>query len=277
MPAAFAFARALYAESGRHNLPRLAAAISYFALFSIAPLIVVIVEIGGFVLAGHARIRAEIFGLLAHDGSPAVAAVVRQLVDSAFANRGSSLLSQTVGWTMFVAGALNFFGSLQDALNVIWDVEPAAHAGLAAMVRARALSFGLILGLSLLVLVLLAVDSIAGVRPQGAAAGYAGAFLVEFLLFAAIFKVLPDAPTAWSEVWAGAAISALLFGAGQAVLGWYLARPALSSAYGAFGSIVVLLLWIDYSALIVLLGAQVTRVLAPEFEPTFRRARTRLT
>ncbi len=253
----------------RHNVAQLAAAISYYALFSVAPLIIVLVEIGGFFLNSHAAVRGELFDLLGRSASPAIAATIEQLVDSTFAATGSGLVAQLVGWGAFVLGAVGFFGAIQSALNTIWDA-PLQVGGWRGAVRSRALSFALILGIAFAVLALVAAGSILGglsaattlIPPLLEASNFALTFLIESLLFAVLFKVLPEAEVAWRDAIPGGAITAALFGAGQAVLGWYLARPGTASAYGAFGSIVILLVWVNYSAQIVLGGALFTKARA---------------
>ena len=176
-----------------------------------------------------------------------------------------------MGWIVFVAAALGLFGALQYALNTIWDVDR-QRRGLWQTVRERAWSFCMILVAALLLMLSVAFNTVlnafsAALAPHGAAivslgkaTDFAVSFFVVWLLFTVLFEYLPDTRISWRDVWAGAGITAFLFTIGQTVLGWYLGRAAVTSTYGVFGSLVVFLLWANYSSQIVLLGAEFTHV-----------------
>ncbi len=191
--------------------------------------------------------------------------------------RRSGAIAQILGWIVFALGAVGLFGSLQEALNTIWDVTPAKQ-NLLQTLRTRLLSFGMVLAVAFLLLMSVAINSTltvaAGALTQVFPANPLSVKILDFalsavlvtLLFAAIYKTLPDRRIAWHEVWLGAAISAALFVFGQSLLGWYLGRAALSGGYGSFGGIVIFLIWANYSAQIVLLGAEFTHVYSQRLE-----------
>jgi len=178
--------------------------------------------------------------------------------------------SLAVGVVMLLFGASGVFGQLQDALNTIWEVQPDPHRGIWGTVRDRFFSFVMVLGTGFLLLVSLLVSAAVGaLTDRLGAAGPATSLLASLLLatglFAAIFKVLPDAQVRWRDVWVGAAATALLFAVGKELLGLYLGRSSVSSSYGAAGSVLVLLLWVYYAAQILFLGAEFTQVWANRF------------
>jgi hypothetical protein len=176
-----------------------------------------------------------------------------------------------------VLGAAGFFGQLQDALNTVWEVTPKPGGGILDMIKGRFLSFTMVLGIGFLLLVSLLISTVlanltnvVGNMLPGAdllaqIINFVVSFLVVTLLFAMIYKVLPDAVIAWSDVWVGAAITALLFNIGKFLLGLYLGSSSIASTYGAAGSLVVLLVWVYYSAQILLFGAEFTQVYAQRF------------
>ncbi len=276
LAAAGSLAKETLTEFQRHKSQWLAAAIAYFAVFAVAPLVIVVVEIGGLVLGRHQALLDELYGHLASTAGPATAAVVQSIVTATLAQQRTGLLAQIVGWAVFVAGAVGLFSSLQDALDTVWDVAP-AKTSLPQTVKARLISFAVVLGIAALLLVSVGVT--AGLTAAGTAlahvspgfpaatkaADFAASLAIDTLLFALLFEYLPDRRIAWSDVWRGAAASALLFVAGEFALGWYLGRAAIASGYGAFGGLVVFLVWVYYSAQIVLLGAEFTHVYAKRY------------
>lgn len=229
------------------------------------------VEIAGIFLGEHQRALAELYGYLSQTAGRSAANDIESIVTATFAQRRAGLFAQIFGWAVFIIGAVGLFGSLQDALNTMWDVAPAKH-GLLRTLRDRLLSFAMVLAIAFLLLASVVLNSALTI----AAAALAHALpalpallkVADFVfsaglitvLFATIYRVLPDCPIAWRDVWLGAAISALLFVLGQSLLGWYLGRAAVSSGYGAFGGIVIFLLWVNYSAQIMLFGAEFTHV-----------------
>lgn len=254
-----ALAKDTWKSYQRHNGPWLAAALAYFATFAIAPLVIVVVEIAGFFLHGHAQALHAIYATMPAAGGNAV----REIVAATFAHPRQSVVAQVISWAVFLLAAVGLFGSLQFALNTIWDVEQ-QRRGFLQTLRERALGFCMLLIGALLLMLSIACNAVLAAfsGSLGTTTDFAVTFLVVWILFAILFEYLPDTRIEWRDVWTGAGITALLFVAGQMVLGWYLGRAAVASAYGAFGSLVVFLLWANYSSQIVLLGAEFTHVYA---------------
>jgi membrane protein len=269
-------ARETFGEFTRHKAQWLAAAISYFTMFAVAPLIIVIVEIAGFILGQHQVVLARLYGYVSATAGPSAAHVIAAIVTATFSQRKAGLISQIAGWAVFVIAAVGLFWSLQEALNTVWDVAPRKRT-LLETINDRLFSFAAVLGISFLLLVSLGVNavlSMASAAMMHVAPGLpASVKLLDFVasfatitaLFALLFEYLPECRIAWRDVWLGAAVSSLLFVVGQFVLGWYLGRAGVSSGYGAFGGLVVFLIWVYYSAQIMLFGAEFTHVYARRF------------
>jgi membrane protein len=266
---------------GDDKVMRLASSVAFAAIFSIAPLVIVIVAVAGWFLGlgngGHGHQVAE-DALLAQVGRAAgaqTADTVRQLVAAAFNKPRQNLLAQIVGWTAFVIGAIGLFGSLQDSLNSIWQVE-AAKGGWRQLLRARLASFAMILVIVGLLLATFAASAAttfaaahftapwgAGISPVAVAlANQIVTAIAATLGFAAIYKVLPDVNIGWRDVWLGAFVTAILFVGGEVAIAFYLVKAGVASAYGAAGSLLATLLWIYYSAIVLLVGAEFTKAIA---------------
>ncbi|HEX2164974.1 MAG TPA: YihY/virulence factor BrkB family protein, partial [Thermoanaerobaculia bacterium] len=219
--------------------------------------------------AVEGRLVEEISGVV---GAQAAGAIQTMIANAS--RGGGGVIGTLVGVGLMLLGATGAFGHLQKSLNHLWDVEPRPDAGWRLMVRQRMAALGMVLVVALLLLILLvlsaalsALGSFAAERlpiPAGVLAAIeAGASLVVVtLLFAAIYKVLPDVEIAWRDVWVGAGITALLFVVGKFAIGLYLGYSSVASSYGAAGSLVVLLVWIFYSSQLVFFGAELTQVWA---------------
>lgn len=265
--------RTTFSEFQRHKAPWLAAAIAYFTTFAIAPLIIVVVEIVGLFLGSHQAVLNELYGYLGSSAGPAASNGIKAIVTTTFGEHRAGIIAQIIGWVVFIFAAVGLFASLQDALNTIWDV-PAQKSGFGQLIRKRLLSFGIVLAIGFLLLVSLALNtaltvagkSLAHLLPLFPTLLKGVDFVITLaaitVLFALIFKFLPERPVDWRDVWVGAVATALLFTVGQFILGWYLGRAGVSSGYGAFGGLVVFLLWVNYCAQILLFGAQFTNVYA---------------
>jgi membrane protein len=263
-----ALLREAWSDYQRHNAAWMAAALAYFAAFAIAPLIIVLVEIAGFFVHSHRHVLDLIFAYLRRDigtGSDAVQQIVTARMDRPRGN----LLSQIVGWTIFVVAAAGLFASLQFALNTVWGVN---RRGLREAARQRILGFVMMLIVAALLLVsVIANAAITAASFYLARAGlatlvqfgdFALTFVLVWLLFGLLFWYLPNARIGWRDVWLGAILTALLFTIGQMLLGWYIGSAGLTSAYGAFGSLIAFLIWANYTAQIFLFGAEFTHVYA---------------
>ena len=260
----------------RHKGQWLAAAIAYFTVFAIAPLIIIIVEIAGVILGQHRGVLDTVYGYLSQTAGKSAAHGIRTIVSATFTQKRAGPLAQIISWVFFGVAAIGLFGSLQEALNTVWDVEPKKR-GLMDMLRERALSFAGVLCVAFLLLVALGANTILTIAGHALAhvfpffptlikiADFVLSFALITALFGLLFKFLPECEIAWADVWLGAAATAFLFVVGQFLLGWYLGRTGISSTYGAFGALIVFLVWVNYSAQIMLLGAEFTHVYAKNF------------
>jgi membrane protein len=264
---------------------RLASSIAFSAIFSIAPLLIILIAIVGWVLGmqngGHGHHVAEdaLLNQVSRGAGQETANTVRQLVTASFNKPRAGLIAQVIGWVTFALGATALFSSLQDALNAIWRVE-ATKGGWKQMLRDRAASFGMILVVGFFLMItfvanagiafvsthLLSQIALAASPAVLAVIDQIVTFAVVMVVFALIYKVLPDVKIGWHDVCVGSAVTAVLFLVGEALIALYLAKAGVASAYGAAGSILVGLLWIYYSAIILLLGAEFTKVVAGRAE-----------
>lgn len=252
------------------KVPRLSAALAYYSIFSLAPLLLIAVSIAGIFFGDDAASGVLDDQLRSSMGDTAAAAVQEMLANTR--KPSDNLWASLMGLTLLVIGAGGVFGQLQDALNTVWGIAARPGRGLKGIIKDRFLSFSMVFGIGFLLLTSLllsaflqaASDTIARVLPLSplfwTTLSGAISFIVVAALFAAILKVLPDARIAWRDVTEGAVFTALLFSIGKFALGWYLGREATSSSYGSAGSLVLILLWVYYSATILLLGAEFTQV-----------------
>ncbi len=246
------------------------AALAFYTLFSIAPLLLIVISVAGLVFgqdAARGEIFAQLSGMLGDDSAKAVESMLQGL------NRPEAgIISTIVGVALLVVGATTVFAELQDAMDRIWRAPTRPKGGLWALIRARLLSLGMVMGIGFLLMVSLVLS--AGLSALGKWWGpWLGeqAFLAQAInlvisfalvtaMFAMIYKVIPRVKIAWRDVWVGAALTALLFTVGKFLIGLYIGRSGVASPFGAAGSLVVLLLWVYYSAQIFLLGAEFTWV-----------------
>lgn len=261
---------------------RLSAALAYYSVFSIAPLLVICIAAAGMVLGDDAVAGRVHDQMRTYIGSPAAAAL-ESMVKSA-ARPADSVTATITGFVVLLLGASGVFGALKDALNTIWEVKPKEGTGILAFAQEKFLNFGMVLVIGFLLLVsLLLSTAIASLHDQmevlvqlpamvWTAVSALVSVAVATTLFAWIFKVLPDVSTRWRDVWVGAFLTAVLFEIGKTGLSWYLGRESTANAYGAAGSVVLLLLWVYYASCILLFGAEFTqeyarahgRLLVPE-------------
>jgi membrane protein len=258
------------------DAPTLGAALAYYTVFSLAPLMTIAIAIAGFFFgkeAAQGQIFDELRVLLGEEGGKAV----EEMVQSASAQPTAGIVATIISVIILLFGASGVFGQLQASLNTMWGVKPKPGRGVLGMIKDRLLSFGftLVVGFLLLVSLLLTAgialvaDWIGGLMPgsetlaQILNIGLSLAMIT--LLFAMIFKFLPDAKIAWRDVWIGAFLTALLFTIGKFALGLYIGKSGVASSYGAAGSLIVLLLWVYYSSQILFFGAEFTQVYANRF------------
>jgi membrane protein len=273
----FHLCRETFAEFNRHKCPRLGAALAFYTLLSLAPLLLVVIGIvGPFAGADTARgqVVSEFHDLVGEEGAKAV----DTMLDSTKSPSGG-IISTVIGVAVLLYGAVNLFLQLQDALNSVWNVpdRPSKSLGIWRTVKDYLLSFSTVLGLGFLLLVSLVLGAgLSGMQKWLEARigggswwlGFANVVLSYALataLFAFIYKVLPAARVSWRSVMVGALVTAGLFTLGKYLIGLYLGQAAPGSAFGAAGSLVVLLIWVYYSTQLLLLGAEFTRAYATRF------------
>ena len=257
------------------------AALAFYTIFSIAPVLLIAVGVASFFLTPETattRIVDEMENLVGAQGANAV----RQVIESS-RGFGKGLWAVSVGIVTLIMGATAVFGELQSALNRIWDVEAKPDRGvIMSLIVDRLRSFLIAVCVGFLLLVSLVISAVIsglqhymnnwlpGVPWVWQTANVVTSFFVVAALFAMIYKFLPDVVISWKDVWIGAAVTALLFSTGKYLIGIYLGRTATTSAFGAAGSLVVLLFWVYYSALISFLGAEFTQVYARRYGPGIR-------
>ncbi len=250
--------------------PRLAAALAFYTIFSLAPLLVVAVAVAGAVFgedAARGAISAQFEDLAGASGA--------LLIETALKNasqRGAITLAGIIGLLTLLFGATAVFAQLQDALNTIWDVQPEPGRPIQTIVQQRFTAFTMVLGIGFLLLVSLVISAILNGLQEYASEALPGldfawrfanigiSFGITTLLFAMIFKLLPDVHIVWGDVWIGAIVTAILFTIGKSLIGLYLGQSGIGSIYGAAGSLAVILIWVYYSGLILFLGAEFTQV-----------------
>jgi len=260
-----------FSEFASDKVPRLGAALAYYTIFSIAPLLLITIAIAGLVFGREAaggQIYAQLRGVL----GPESAEMIQKMVEAAAKPKAGSIAT-IVGVITLLLGASGVIGQLKDALNTIWDVKPPA-TGFMGRLKNYLMNGAMVLGIGFLLLVSLILDStiaafgkFAGEHlPGGEGVWQILELVVSFgvitVLFAAIFRFLPDLKLEWRDVWFGAAFTSFLFVIGKFALGLYLGKSAVGSSYGAAGSLVVVLLWVYYASQIVLFGAEFTQVYA---------------
>jgi membrane protein len=259
--------------------PQLAAALAYYTVFSMAPLLIIVIAIAGLIF-GQSGAENQIVGQIRGTVGEESALLIQDMLKSA-SRPADGMLATIIGLVTLLAGAAGVFGQLKAALNTMWNVPPAQGpgglAGILNLLKQEFLSFTMVLGIGFLLLVSLVLSATIAALSNFVNNNVTVApviweiinFVVSFgiitLLFAAIYKVLPDARIDWQDVWIGAALTSLLFTIGKLLLGLYLGRSSVASSYGAAGSLVVILLWVYYSAQIAFFGAEFTQVYANRF------------
>jgi membrane protein len=255
-----------------HSASSLGAALAFYTLFSVAPVLIIALTVAGYFFGPHTA-ETELLGQLRDLTGDAGADAVRSVLASAqYSDRKG--LAAVAGVVTLIVGATSVFGELQHALDVIWSSTRTPDSGWWDMLRRRLLSFGMVLGVGFLLLVSLIVSAVLAAFGGWLEARVPGVAVtlpildvmvslgMTVVLFAMIYKYIPRETIAWRDVWIGAAVTAFLFAVGKSLIGFYLGRSSFSGAYGAAGSLVVLLMWVYYSAQIFLLGAEFTRAFA---------------
>ncbi|RCJ26989.1 ribonuclease BN [Nostoc minutum NIES-26] len=261
-----------FQEWNEDKASRLAAALAYYTIFSIAPLLIIVIAIAGAVFgeeAARGEIVRQIQGLVGKDGAEFIQIAIKN-ADRPQTGTIASLISVV----LLLLGATGLFTELQDALNTIWEVKPKPGRGVKNIVRQRFLSFAMVLGIGFLLLVSLVISAalaalvtyfsnlVPGVDFIWQIISFILSFGITTVLFGLIFKVLPDVKITWKDVLIGAILTSLLFSIGRYLLGQYLGNSSFGSTYGAAGSLVVIIAWVYYAAQILFFGAEFTQVYA---------------
>ncbi len=262
---------------GEDRIYRHAAALAYFTVFSLSPLLVVLISALALYFGNAAQAGNAIKEQIVQNVGPVAADAIQTMIKSATNNGASSskpIWATVIALGIALWGASGLFGALQDSLNNIWGVVPKPTEGLMNFVRTRFVSFAMVLGVGFLLLVSLVLSTVLSAASNAASGvfGHSAALawilnfviglLVSTLLFGAIFKVLPDADLQWRDVEVGALVTGVLFSVGRWALGLYLGREGVASPYGSAGALVVLLLWVNYAATILFVGAEFTKAYA---------------
>ncbi|KRA01253.1 YihY/virulence factor BrkB family protein [Achromobacter sp. Root565] len=250
--------------------PSMGAAIAFYTVFSLAPLLIIVIGIAGFFWgreAAQGQLLDQVSALVGPEGGKAVESVVLGAQEPA-----QGIAATVISLVMLAVGATTVFSELQSALDRIWKVNAQKQSGIWALIRARPLSFGLILTLAFLLVVSLVVSTVLaalgswlggdipgwGMLLQAVNAAITLGILT--LLFGMIYRFMPQVPVAWRDVWAGAFVTGVMFEIGKFLIGLYMAKASVASSYAAAGSLVIVLIWVYYAAQVFLLGAEFTRV-----------------
>lgn len=255
--------------------PSMGAALAYYTIFSLAPMLIIVIAIAGFFFgqdAAQGAIVLQLRDLMGDTGASAVEGLLKSASEP-----GQGIIAATLGILTLMIGATAVFGELQSALNRIWKVPAEKErSGIWTLLRTRMLSFGMVMGLGFMLLISLVLSAVLAALGKwwGDILGswsivlqllnLAVSFTVITGLFAMIYKFMPRARIPWRDVWVGSVVTALLFTIGKTLIGLYLGKTNMASGFGAAGSLVILLVWIYYSAQIFLLGAEFTWVFAQQ-------------
>ena len=265
-----------FAQWSEDNPFQLAAALAYYTLFSLAPLLLIAIAVAGLVFGREAS-QSQVIGVTEDLLGVQSARAIQAMIESAGQKPDSGLFATAAGMILLLLGAGGVVGQLQDSLNAIWRVAPKTGRGIRGFLYDRLLSFSMVLSVGFLLLVSLVISAVltavtgivGGFLPIDAATGHILDLVVSVafitLLFAAIYKFVPDVRIAWRDVWIGAGITSLMFSVGKFLIGFYLGYSSVTSVYGAAGSLVTLLLWVYYSSLMFFFGAELTQVYATRY------------
>ena len=268
--------KATAAKWSEDKCPTLGAALAYYTVFSLAPLMLVLLAVFGLIYGNSEAARDKITHQLGYFVDKSTVEVTKSIAANA-AKPSKSILATVSGVVIALFGASGVFGQLQDALNTVWGVKPKPGGGIWGFVKTRFLSFAMVGGVCFLLLVSLTLSSAVHLFSDQMKHAMPGGDLVPLLinllldlvvvtlLFASIFKYLPDAKIAWRDVWIGAGLTTLLFLIGKWALSLYLGSGSAGSAYGAASALITTLLWVYYSGQILLFGAEFTQIYATEY------------
>ena len=262
--------RDTFKSFGEHKITKLSSSLAYYTVFSMGPLLIMIISLCGLFLEREAvegKIQEQLAGFVGSESADQLQDVIRNA-----SLAGKSKLAVIIGSITLLLGATTVFAEIQDSINSIWGLKAKPKKGWLKMLKNRVLSFSIIVSLGFLLLVSLAISTLVDVLNDSLNARFPDVavavlyivnllvtFIITTTIFAVIFKVLPDAKIQWQHVWAGAIITAILFMIGKLLISLYISRANIGNTYGAAGSLVIFILWVYYSSMILYLGALFTK------------------
>lgn len=259
-----------------HRITKMSSSLAYYTIFSLAPLLIIIISLSGLFL-GQDAAEGKVYEQLSNFIGPDTASQLQTMIQNASLT-GKSKFAAIIGVVTLIIGATTVFAQIQDTINFIWGIKPKPKKGWLNMLKNRFLSFSVIIGLGFLLLVSLTISTLIETFSNSLQAHFPHitflfvyviniiiTLIVTTLIFGAIFKVLPDAKIKWTDVLAGAITTAILFMLAKFGISFYISKSNVGSTYGAAGSLVILLLWIYFSAMILYFGAEFTKAYAIEF------------
>jgi len=274
----YSFVLEVIKESNKDNILSLGASIAYFTMFSFGPVIVITIALAS-IFFGEEAIRGNVFNELNSLLGAKAAIQVQELVENAYRS-GSSYMATIISIGTFFFGATGVFVELKGSLNIIWGVKASTRNGLVQFLLDRFLSFAMVVSIGFILLVALVINTIVSAFNEQVLYLFpefteillyifrlTSSLIIPCLLFAVLFKGLPDAEVKWRDVWIGAAFTGILFTMGKNVIGFYIGNSEVTNTFGAAGSLAALLIWSYYTAQILLLGAEFTYVYAKRYEP----------
>jgi membrane protein len=266
-----------FAAWNRHEAPRLGAALAFYTILSLSPLVIIVLALAGLIFSrstAQAHLLGQVQGMIGPEGGRAVQSMLANVQRPA-----AGILGTSVGLLSLLFGASGVFTELRSALNLIWEVKPEQTSGLIAILRERFFSFGMVLSIGFLLLVSLVVSAVlaaagkffGGLLPIPSPVLAVLNFLVSYIgvavLFGLIFKFVPEAKVRWQGIWPGALVTAVFFTIGKTLIGLYLGKSSVGSAYGAAGSVIVVIVWVYYSAQLFFFGAELTHAYTEHYLP----------
>ena len=264
----FQILKTTFASWNRHEAPRLGAALAFYTILSLSPLVIIVLALAGLIFSrstAQAHILSQVQGMIGPDGGKAVESMLANAQRPA-----AGILGTIIGLLSLLFGASGVFTELRSALNLIWEVTPEKTSGVVGLLRERFFSFGMVLSIGFLLLVSLVVSTVLAAigkffggllpvpSPLVAVFNFFLSYLGVAVLFGLIFRLVPEAKVRWRNVWLGALVTALFFSIGKTLIGLYLGKSSVGSAYGAAGSVIVVIVWVYYSAQIFFFGAEFT-------------------
>ena len=272
----FAFMKEVFSNFSDDKVMKYSASLSYYTVFSIAPILIIIISIAGFFF-GKEAIQGQVFGQLNGLVGQQAATQIQEMIGNTHSS-GNTFIASVISIVVLILGATGIFGEIQDSINSIWGLKSKPKTGIIKIIINRLISFSLIVSLGFVAMVTLLLNTAVDVLSKNLARLIPGAgqYFVEILnyilifvvitaMFAVIFKVLPDAKIKWRDVIRGAVLTAILFIIGKFVISIYVQKTNVGSVYGAAGSIVILLVWVYYTAVILYFGAEFTKVYAIKY------------